>query len=100
MDLLRFIKPDSWNNIPVCIVKSMSIIVDTLTELNNRILTEHQYSKKRLNRHSSKILELQQASIDHQKNLFKNLEAGLKVQNDKINKLTDTLVMDMREVQR
>ena len=34
---LHSIQPDTWNNIPICLVKAIKMIIDNVVNLDNRL---------------------------------------------------------------
>jgi hypothetical protein len=57
--LLGSIKPDTWNNIPCCLVKSLTALVEAVQNVNNRINYNFKNSTSGLKAHSKQLKVLE-----------------------------------------
>jgi hypothetical protein len=98
-ELFDSVKPDTWNNIPVCLVKSLTVLLDALTQLTARHLEDDESHFDRHFRLKKRVNDIERRLEEREKVMQKQMDVNIKKLEDRQQKTIEQLSAEVKDLQ-
>ena len=98
-DLCGSVKPDTWNNIPVCLVRSLTVLLDSISHLTEHLLSDDHSHFSRHTRLRKQVRDIDRRLEDREKAIMKLVDATLKKAEERSLKTTELQGGEIKDLQ-
>jgi hypothetical protein len=98
-DLCSSVKPDTWNNIPVCLVRSLTVLLESISHLTDHILSDDHSHFSRHARLRKQVRDIDRRLEDREKAIMKQVDGTLKKAEDRSLKTAELQGGEIKDLQ-